>query len=554
MAQDGTKADTPKSDGPKSDTPKSDAPALDASKADTSKASQPPHKADQATPDAKAREAGTVREDRKAVEPSPAGRLDRAPEAKTPVTKLDKAEPTRPGRPGSEWTASDDRGPLSRAEEEAEAEAQAQGRSSGAPHEAHDTTHTNKPASTHAPDIAALIASTPGEPVPPVDAIAAASAPGASGLSDSSSTAGRTTTTLPAAEPRKTSLWPVAAALIIGALIGAGSAAFVYRGYADDSQPDPRLASLQARLDALEKRPDPQPAINGLKSSVTALDNQMAGLRRGAGKTEASTVPEQPSAPAAPAAAPAQVDLGPVNDKIAALQSRIDALKSAGGDTKALEAKITALEGALAGMKTATDSATAGVSSVEGKQKEIVGQQKALAGKVMMPALAVVADSLVQQIDRGQPYAAQVDALTALGADPAKVATLRANAANGVPSANVLAAKFEPLALPITTTAHKAPPNAGLVDRLKSGMFSIVSVRRADDTSGDDLASRVARIRAALAHDDVAGALDAWNALPADAKAKADAWAALAKTHVDAMTAARALQRDAIAALATSKS
>ena len=62
------------------------------------------------------------------------------------------------------------------------------------------------------------------------------------------------------------------------------------------------------------------------------------------------------------------------------------------------------------------------------------------------------------------------------------------------------------------------------------------------------------RIKASLAHDDVPGAVATWDALPADAKAKSASWGALAKTSADAMSAARALQRDAIIALGAKKS
>ena len=89
---------------------------------------------------------------------------------------------------------------------------------------------------------------------------------------------------------------------------------------------------------------------------------------------------------------------------------------------------------------------------------------------------------------------------------------------------------------------------------MKHGMTSIVSVRSANDTSGADLASRVALIQADLTHDDVPAAVAAWDGLPDAAKKKSEAWGALAKTSAEAMTAARALQSEAIGALAGRKS
>ncbi len=209
---------------------------------------------------------------------------------------------------------------------------------------------------------------------------------------------------------------------------------------------------------------------------------------------------------------------------------------------------MTALAATIDGLKKEDATTQSAVAALQ-------DGQKGLEAKVTSaPALAVVADSLVQTIARGAPYAGQVAALSTLDADPAKVAVLKENADKGVPSAQMLAKKFAPLADTILATANKAPPNAGLMERLKSGMASMVSVRSAGSSDGDDVGSRVSRIEADLAHDDVAGAYATWDGLPADAKAKSDAWGALAKTHVEAMNAARGLQQQAIASLGNRKS
>jgi hypothetical protein len=411
---------------------------------------------------------------------------------------LPRPEPT-PGHP-TVWTASDARGPLETAEA-ADALALDEGDIPVA--------HTQR--SDEAPATA-----------PP------ASAP---------------TAPLPSPRPSR---WPIAAAVLIGAAIGAGSATLAGSPLGQSwlgatapmvpTGPDPKLTGLVSRVEALEARPaSPAASVDGLKAAIADLDGRLTSLQKSIG--------------AAPP--PQTVDLAPLEQKVAALQSSLDALKAQGGTNQGarddLEAKLAALQAEVAAGKQDRVTTQASVASV-------AGEQKLLAGKVVPPALAVVADSLVQQIDQGQPYVAQVDALAALGADPAKVAVLRQNADTGVASAKMLAAKFEPLAEPIGASARKAPPNAGLVERLKSDMFSMVSIRRVDDTSGTDLPSRVARIKTALAHDDIADAVATWDALPADARARGEAWRTLAKASATAMAAARALQSDAILALGAKKS
>lgn len=407
----------------------------------------------------------------------------------------------------TDWTASDARGPLS---------------------EAGHGIERLYPSETEAPS-SGVIDTGKSEPAVGSESVAHAAAP-------------------PQIEPSvaspQRSFWPVAAGVVVGALIGAGSAAIVYRSFDTGPNVESSVSALAARVDSVEKRPDANQALAELKSTVAGLDGKIADLN---GRLKA--VESKPAAaPAADAPLAPTFDPAPLQQKIAGQQQQLDALQKQGVDTKGLQDKVMALDAKLATVGTQATAAEASITSLQ-------SGQKSLAAKITSaPALAVVADSLVQQIDQGRPYAAQVDALIALGADPAAIAVLRQNADKGVPSVKELAAKFEPLAEPIAAIEHRPPPNAGFVDRLRSGMFSVVSIRRADEVGGDDLASRVARLQASLAHDDVADALATWNALPAEAKAKADAWGALAKTHAEAMKAAQDLRQQAIAALGSKKS
>ncbi len=385
------------------------------------------------------------------------------------------------------------------------------------------------------------------------------------------------------AAPRR-SWWPVAAGIVVGALIGAGSAAAVYTQAAGPGEKSPaaadsgKLADLSARVDALDKRPDPQQAVAGAKSQIAELSGKVAALEKTGQRAPASGASTAPAAtPSAPNAQPSP-DVATLGAKIAALQTDMDSLKKQNG-AQSFAGKLEALQAAMAGVQATARSNADAVktqqqdldaklgalqTTVGGAQKQattaqagvdaVRTEQKTLAGKLGAPALAVVADSLVGQIESGKPFTTQVDALASLGADPAKVAVLRQNAANGVPSAQALLASFQPLADPVVATGSKAPANAGFGERLKHGLFGLVSIRRADETTGSDLPSRVALIQADLAHNDVVGAYRVWTALPNDAKAKSDAWGSLAKTSVEAINAARGLQTDSIGALAAKRS
>lgn len=542
----------------------------------------------------------------------------------------------------TEWTASDRRGPLDSASEELEASAREMeergGTASRSPRPADDMVSLDK-------DQPALedrdpVHERPGEfdvaPHETADATGghAATIGAEPEASRPVSTAGASPARAAASEPeRKRSLMPVAAGLVIGALIGAGSAWLVY-AQSDDGADDQQVAALAARVDALDKRPDPQPEIAKLQSGLADVQGKVASMAKqpaGAVSSGSGTSPGEsglaskvaalqssvdalkartaPSASGAPggAKAPAasssnEPDAGRTaadtgfGAKVAALQASIDDLKTRTAALKAQDAKeqsatakVASLQSSVAEAQKQAAGAQSSLDAVKGEQKQlddkiagltvavagalkvahgaqeeasgaqsgvatVQDKQKALEAKLGSPALAVVSDSLVQQIDAGQPFTRQVDALAALSADPAKIAVLRQDAAKGVPSAQDLLAKWKPLADPVIATGNKAPANANFGERLKHGLFGLVSVRRDDRTTGGDLTSQVNLIEADLAHDDVPGAYSTWQALPADAKAKSSSWGALAKTSVEALTAARDLQHNAIDALGAKKS
>ena len=545
---------------------------------------------------------------------------DKGAKPATPLTVEHSAasgsvKPDTDASPQTEWTASDRRGPLDAAgDEDVERfvpahETDAEG---GADPTLHDPT-LHEP-ELHEPSLndptlhepVAHDASGQGEPShdTPHGALEhdrhEDEAP-VGGLSDSpaatSSEAARIAppTSVAEIEPRR-SLVPVAAGLVVGALIGAGSAWLVYSQAGGAAGEPQQLAALSSRVDALDKRPDAQAEVAKLQSGLSDVQGRVAALEHRVPAT-ATAEPPKPDAPSVPdaktAAASESTTTAPSDaglaGKVAALQAALDEVKARTSALQAQDAKqdgaadkVATLQIGVADARKQAAGAQSALDAVRGEQKQLgdkiagltvavagalkkaegavtdaqaaQSQQKALEGKLGSPALAVVADSLVQQIDAGQPFARQVDALAALNADPARIAVLRENASHGVPSAQALLAQWKPLADPVIATGSKAPANANFGQRLEHGLFGLVSVRRADGTTGNDLASRVDLIAADLAHDDVPGAYAAWQALPADAKARSDSWGAMAKTSVEASAAARDLQHSAIDALGAKKS
>jgi hypothetical protein len=131
---------------------------------------------------------------------------------------------------------------------------------------------------------------------------------------------------------------------------------------------------------------------------------------------------------------------------------------------------------------------------------------------------AVVA-AFQQAAAGGGPF---IDALDGLGADPETVAALKPLAEKGAPSRAELTAAFPAVAEAILATEA----DAGLFDRLAAYGRSLVKVRPSGaQQAGDDTGAIVTRMRAAVDAGDLATALSARKALPADGQAASQGWA-----------------------------
>ncbi len=174
-------------------------------------------------------------------------------------------------------------------------------------------------------------------------------------------------------------------------------------------------------------------------------------------------------------------------------------------------------------------------------------QKGSIAGAEFLVATAVLRDS----VSRGAPYAAPLDALATLTKDDAEVqallAALRAGA-SGVPTAPVLAARFEGVADAIVR-AERTPPGSSWWDRLWARISSLVTVRRSGaDAEGPSADAIAARADAKVKAGDLAGAVAELDALKGALADAARPWLDQAKTRLAADAAL-----DKLSALALSR-
>ncbi|WP_376702733.1 phage tail protein [Mesorhizobium sp. ISC25] len=207
----------------------------------------------------------------------------------------------------------------------------------------------------------------------------------------------------------------------------------------------------------------------------------------------------------------APVDLGPLNERLAALDALV---KSAGDTAKAQEGRLAALEQS--------------VSQLSGKVDAQASQPKI--------ALAIAASALKAALDRGAPFAAELETFAAISPDAPEIATLRAYAEKGVPTRAEIAADEDAAANAMVAAATPVDQNAGILQKLLSSAESLVKVRPIGAVEGTGVPKTVARMEVAVNQGDYAKALSEYETLPDAAKAAGADFAGKLKARMEVET------------------
>lgn len=204
----------------------------------------------------------------------------------------------------------------------------------------------------------------------------------------------------------------------------------------------------------------------------------------------------------------AQADLGPVNEKVAALDALV---KSAGEAATTQEGRLAALEQS--------------VSQLSSKVETQASQPKI--------ALAIAASALKAALDRGAPFAAELDTFAAIVPDAPEIAPLRAFAEKGVPTRAEIAAQTDAAATAMVAADVPVSEDTGVFARLMTSAESLVKVRPVGAVAGTGVPETVARMEVAITQGDYAKALAEYDTLPEAAKAAGAEFAATLKARIE---------------------
>ena len=247
--------------------------------------------------------------------------------------------------------------------------------------------------------------------------------------------------------------------------------------------------------------------------------------------------------------------------RVAALQTELKALAEAVGvlgrrDDEALAAAREARVRADASAAELAELAQKPPAAIDRSEFEALANrvaaveqsEKAAARADRTVRLALAATALNAAVERGDAFAAELDTVKALGADPKLAAALEPFARAGVPTAATLARQFSALA-PALLQASEPPPRDGVLGRLQLNAEKLVRIRRVDEAPGSDGAAIVARSEAKASRGDLAGAVAELGELPPNARAPAEAWIKGAQARIAAIDASRRLAGDALSGL-----
>jgi hypothetical protein len=162
---------------------------------------------------------------------------------------------------------------------------------------------------------------------------------------------------------------------------------------------------------------------------------------------------------------------------------------------------------------------------------------------------AVIAAALAAAVERGRPFAAELQAAQAQAADPDMLAPLAPFAAAGVPNPNALARELSSLESALLQAAEPKPPEGGFLEKLQAHAERLVRIRPIEEIAGDEPAAVIARVEVKAARGDVPGALTELGKLPPPLRAPAQAWIDKAQGRAGALAASRRFAADALAAL-----
>jgi uroporphyrinogen-III synthase len=305
---------------------------------------------------------------------------------------------------------------------------------------------------------------------------------------------------------------------------------------------------ISARLDDLEKRVRAASAAAAERPGSPASsgpDPAIADLRRKIEALEGRAAAPEAAAPA-PAPAPTQAGPNPEQEKeLATLRLELATMRNT----------VQTIDQTVAAQRDQTKLLAEAVDKARGEASaRNAGEQKAMSA-ARASALIGIAARLSAAVESGLPFATDLALLTPLAQGDAKLtesaAALQAYAQNGVASRPALVAEF-PAVAKAALADDLADDSFG--ERLLGKVRGLVSLRRVgNDVEGDGTEAKLARAEAALEAGDLPKAVALVKTLPAPTARATAGWLSRAEAHLAAKQAADQISSQAVTLLGSAR-
>lgn len=286
-------------------------------------------------------------------------------------------------------------------------------------------------------------------------------------------------------------------------------------------------------------------AVTALQGEIAALKREIAGLKTDGGDV-AGLSGSLDQVKADLAALKSAVERGGAGGgaAVAALDAKIKEIETsiaglANGGGAASEAALTAINDKIIGVESQIKAATDAVAASDGRLATLEQSVASLTSRVDAQAaqpkvaLAIATSALKQALERGGPFAAELETFAAIAPNAPEIAALRAHAEKGVATRADLQAEMPEAAKAMISAAQPVDENAGFFQRLLSSAESLVTVRPIGEVAGAGVPETLARMEVAVNAGDLAKAVTEYETLPDTAKAAGKEFADRLKARLE---------------------
>lgn len=331
--------------------------------------------------------------------------------------------------------------------------------------------------------------------------------------------------------------WAVASAAACGGALILFLALFFIGALQTQNQPLQQSANnseLAARLAKLET------ALTNLPVPAAPATDAMLASRLGALELAVKSIGDNTSNAAGRS--------GEAADTAREARERSEANAKALADLKTAVDQLNGSTVVKSDLEKVTDRVSAVESSTRTVEQKIETPGSTAADRDVR--VAVLASSLKATVERGSPFAAELNAIRPLVSDQKAIASLEPFAAGGLPPAPAIIAEFVALMPALNDAAAPSSHSGSILDRLQAGANRLVRVRPVNEAPGTDPTSIIDRAEAKSLRGDIPGMVKELSSLPPNVRVLADGWIARANTRGAALAATQQISADALNALA----